>query len=375
VTLILTSVVAWFLAQADLRVENLNGVPMGHWPLSAPIFDFELMSQLASSALAIAFLCVLEAISIGKSIANRVGDRLNTNQEMLGIGVANLGCSFFSGMAASGSLTRSNLNWKSGAVTPLSSILTGLICAVAVLLLGPLFVYIPKPALAVIVIFVGISLINKEQIKVAFRATRSDRSVYLITVISGLLFALDFAIYLGVAASIVLFLRKASEPELVEYSFNEQGNLQEMDKNQVRANPEISIVHVEGDLFFGASELFRDQVRRVCEDPNLKVIILRLKNAYHLDATSVLALEELIRLMRESERHLIISGARKDVYRVVKNSGLINYLGRENFFMGSPQNPNVATRNALKRAQELIGDKKAEIKIYYDPSKSMPAKT
>jgi len=370
VTLVLASILAWILSKAGLQVENLGGIPMGHWPVSFPVLDFEMMSQLASSALAIAFLCVLEANSIGKSIANRAGDRLDSNQEMLGVGAANLACSIFSGMPASGSLTRSNLNWKSGALTPMSSIISGLLCAGAVLLLGPLFVYIPKPALAVIVIIVGLSLINKDQIKVAFRSTRSDRIVFLITLAAGLLFALDFAIYLGVAASIVLFLRKASEPELVEYSFNEQGNLQEMDKAQTRTNPEISIVHVEGDLFFGASELFRDQVRRVCEDSNLKVIILRLKNAYHLDATSVLALEELIRYMRESDRHLIISGARKDVYRVVKNSGLIDYLGRENFFMGSPQNPNVATRNALKRAQQLIGDRKAEIKIYYDPKKA-----
>jgi sulfate permease, SulP family len=375
VTLVLASLGAWVLAKAGLRVENLEGIPIGHWPLSIPSLDFELMSQLASSAMAIAFLCVLEATSIGKSLANRAGDRLDSNQEMLGVGMANLACSFFSGMPASGSLTRSHLNWKNGAVTPMSSIICGLICALSVLTLGRLFVYIPKPALAVIVIFVGLSLINTDQIKVAFRSTRSDRAVFLITLISGLLFALDFAIYLGVATSIVLFLRKAAEPELVEYSFNEQGNLQQMEKEQTRSNPQISIVHVEGDLFFGASELFRDQVRRVCEDANLKVIILRLKNAYHLDATSVLALEELIRYMRESDRHLIISGARKDVYRVVKNSGLIDYLGRDNFFMGSPQNPNVATRNALKRAQQLIGDSKAEIKIYYDPAKAAVLKT
>lgn len=374
-TLFLSTLLAWLLSLAGIHVETLDSIEMGHWPVSFPVLDFEMMRQLASAAMAIAFLCVLEATSIGKSIANRAGDRLDSNQEMLGVGVANLACSLFSGMPASGSLTRSHLNWKSGALTPMASIAAGVICGVAVLTLGPLLGYIPRPALAVIVIFVGFSLINKDQIKVVFHSTRSDRAVFLITLVAALLFALDFAIYLGVATSIVLFLRKASEPELVEYSFNEQGNLQEMEAKEVRANPEISIVHVEGDLFFGASELFRDQVRRVCEDSNLKVIILRLKNAYHLDATSVLALEELIRYMRESDRHLIISGARKDVYRVVKNSGLINYLGRENFFMGSSQNPNVATRNALKRAQELIGDRKAEIKIYYDPGKAAAGKS
>jgi len=123
-------------------------------------------------------------------------------------------------------------------------------------------------------------------------------------------------------------------------------------------------------LFFGAAELFRDQMRRVCDDPSLKVVVLRLKNAYHLDATSVMALEELIRYLNEKERYLIVSGARKDVYRVFKNSGLIEILGKKNFFMGSSANPNMATRNALKRAQELLGGQKADVKIYYDPNKS-----
>ena len=163
----------------------------------------------------------------------------------------------------------------------------------------------------------------------------------------------------------ILYLRKASRPYLVEYEFNEEGTLREAEKRQ---NPSISIVHVEGELFFGAAELFRTQIQRSCVDPNLRVIILIMKNARHLDATSVIALEDLIGFLRDKGRHLIISGATKEVYRVVRNSGLIDFLGRENFFMYTPKNPNISTRNALVRAQELLGTDKAEVKIYYDPS-------
>ena len=126
-------------------------------------------------------------------------------------------------------------------------------------------------------------------------------------------------------------------------------------------------MHVEGDLFFGAAELFRTQIQRTCSDPNLRIIILRLKNARHLDATSVMALEELVQTMRKAGRDLIISGAGKDVYRVLRDSGVLKDIGRENFFMGSAQNPNISTRNALKRAQEIIGAKEADVHIYYDP--------
>ena len=127
-------------------------------------------------------------------------------------------------------------------------------------------------------------------------------------------------------------------------------------------------MHVEGELFFGAAELFRTQIQRTVVDPNLRVIILRMKNARHLDATSVMALEELVHFLRDKQRHLIISGAMKGVYQVLKNADMIDVIGRENLFLGSAQNPNLSTRNALKRAQFLLGTKEAEVKIYFDPS-------
>jgi len=372
VTLVVMSLVGAFMQASGVQLVFLEKVPMGVWKAEVPVFDPQAISLLASAALAVAFLCVVETASIGKSLANRAGERIDPNQEMLSLGVSNTACAFFGGMPASGSLTRSVLNFSSGARTPVASWFCAVLIAAAALGLGPLIGYIPKAVLAVLVVMVGISLINARQIRYAYRSTNSDRLTFIVTLGSALVFALDFAIYLGVAVSIILFLRKASAPTLVEYSFNEQGNLYEIETKDTRAHPSISIVHVEGELFFGAAELFRDQIRFVSEDPSLKVIILRLKNAYHLDATSVMALEELIRYLREQKRHLIVSGARKEVYRVFLKSGLIDILGKDNFFMGSPANPNVSTRNALKRAQALLGDQKAEVKIFYDPAKSGP---
>jgi SulP family sulfate permease len=134
---------------------------------------------------------------------------------------------------------------------------------------------------------------------------------------------------------------------------------------------------VEGDLFFGAAELFRTQIQRTAADESLKIIILRLKNARHLDATSVLALEDLVKFMRANYRHVLISGATRDVYRVLKNSGVLETVqqganrkaGESNIFLNRPSNPNISTRDALKRAQQLLGGEKADIRIFYDPAK------
>ncbi len=354
------------------RVAVMGGVDFGGMQLAAPQSDYGRINVLAGPAMVLAFLCMLEGTSIGKSLAARVGGRVNANQALLGMGLANLACAWGAAMPASGSLTRSQLCFDSRSRTPVAAMVSGALCAVGAVVVGPLLWFVPKPALAILVIFIGLSLIDRHVIRVVMRSTKSDAFVFLATFISALVVRLDFAIILGALISIVLFLKKVSTPELVEYSFNEQGNLYEIEAAALRPNPKISIVHVEGELFFGASELFRDQARRVCEDPNLKVIILRMRNAYRLDATSVLALEELVRYMRETGRALIVSGARKDVYKVVRNSGLLDIIGRENFFMGSTQNPNVATRNALKRAKEILGEVKPDVEILYDPSKGAP---
>ncbi len=325
-------------------------------------------SRLFGLAVAVAFLATLESSAMAKNLASRSGESVDPNQDMLSLGVANLACAYFSGMPASGSLTRSALNFNAGAQTPMASVFNGLLCLMGALTLGPLIGYLPRASLAVLVMLVAASLLNSRHIRIAMMATNSDAIVFLVTFIATLLVPLHVAIFTGVGVSIILYLRKASQPSLVEYEFNKEGHLAAAEPG-VRRDPSISIVHVEGELFFGAAELFRTQIQRICSDANLRIIILRLKNARHLDATSVMALEELVQVMRANGRDLIVSGAMKEVYRVFRDSGLVEVIGRENIFPGSAANPNLATRRALKRAQEILGSDQAEIHIYYDPAK------
>jgi SulP family sulfate permease len=286
------------------------------------------------------------------------------------MGISNIACGLFSGMPASGSLTRSVLNINSGARTPMASVYSGLIVAVGAVTIGVLVRYIPQASLAVLIICIGVSLINWRNIRLVVKSTRSDAAVFITAVITGLVLGLDSAIYVGAGLSIMLFLKQAGTPELVEYQFNEQGQLTAKKEETERSMPEVSIVHVEGDLFFGASDLFRDQMRRICDDQNLRIVILRMKNARLLDASSVMALDELIRYMNEKNRSLVISGVKKGVYRVIRDSGLIERIGRENIFPESVANPTLSTANAIRRAQEILGNDAANVTIYVDPAKS-----
>jgi SulP family sulfate permease len=376
ITLIAMSVVSFlFIDVLELAdgIKRLTSVSAGDWELTLPPLDLEWMSTLAGTSLAIALLCVLEGMSIGRSLAARAGQRLDANQEMFNIGMANIGCGLLNGMPASGSLTRSALGYESGGTTPLASLYCGLIVALGVVAVGNLVQYIPRASLAVLVIAIGLSLIKVRTIRVSLKSTGSDAAAFLVTLIGGLVFPLSTAIYMGVAVSIILFLRKVSTPELVEYTFTEEGELAEREQGEARVSPQISIVHVEGDLFFGAAEVFQTQLQRVCLQPNLKIIVIKMRNARHLDATAVMALEELIADMKRRERFLLLSEARKDVVRVMKNSGMLDFLGRENVFPDNPRNPTLSTAHALRRAQELLGDEEADVRIFVNPARKKPA--
>ena len=125
-------------------------------------------------------------------------------------------------------------------------------------------------------------------------------------------------------------------------------------------------MHIEGELFFGASDLLSEQVRRIYEEPQLKIVILKMRNAHHMDASSVMALEELIKHMNDNGRYLILSEVREDLLRVLNNSGISAYIEQRNIFLDDSKNPTLSTSKALKRAQEHLGEIEPNISIYVD---------
>jgi sulfate permease, SulP family len=227
---------------------------------------------------------------------------------------------------------------------------------------------IPIAVLAAYLIMIAWRLIKFAEIRIARHATRSDAVVFWGTLIAALFLQLDTAVYVGIGLSLALFLKKASAPSLVEYAFNDQGQLMHLEGKGDRHNPAISIVHVEGELFFGAADLFQEQVRYMAEDDDIKVFILRMKNARHLDATSVMSLMQLIDYLRQTKRHLLISGISMEIERVLRSSGAYAHVGEENVFPAQA-NLTLSTRQALKRASALVkelGGGKPDIRIIYD---------
>lgn len=348
--------------ELDAALPSFIGMPYGDASVAA-------VPALLSTALAISILGMLEAISIGKTLAARSGQTFNANQELMAMGVANLGCSAFGAMPGSASFARSATNYQSGACTQVSAISSSLMVLGALFFVAPLINYLPIPALAAHLIRIGLKMINREQLRIAWNSTRSDAIVLAATMLSAFLFKLDAAIYIGLGLSLVLFLKKASAPSLVEYGFNEQGQLAQLDPSVSRNKSTISIVHVEGELFFGAADLFQEEVRLRAEAEDIRVVILRMKNARHLDATSVMSLLQLHEALKKKNRHLLVSGINPDVERVLRRSGAWAVIGPENIFPAEA-NLTMSTKRALQRAKRLLAADgatgKADVRIFYD---------
>ncbi|MDP5019250.1 MAG: SulP family inorganic anion transporter, partial [Opitutales bacterium] len=256
--------------------------------LHLPDFSARTLSTLFSPALALAVLVVIEGTANARASALKTGRPSDLHQEVYGLGMANLVCAFTGGMAASGSISRSALNVASGARTALASLLCGLFILGALFLARPVVAIVPLSTLAILVILAEIELANLSAVKLILKSGAQDRTVFLATFATALLAPLDVAIFLGTAVAVAFYLRQTSTPEVVEYDFSETGELRERPKGQ--ASTGISILHVEGSLHFGATQAFHEHLRRASADPNLKVLVLKFREALHLDANGVLLL-------------------------------------------------------------------------------------
>jgi MFS superfamily sulfate permease-like transporter len=324
-----------------------------------------LLPELAGTAIAISILGMLEAASITKGLAAKSGQKIEPNQELIGMGAANIACAFFGAVPGSSSFARSAVNYQSGARTQMSSMLSSVVVLGILTFVTPVFNFIPIAALAAHLIRIGFNMINWHQIRISCRSTPSDLVVFVVTLGSCLFLRLDTAIYVGIGVSLALFLQKTSTPTLVEYAINESGNLVALDDPSQRLHPQISIIHVEGELFFGAADLFQEQVRSLADNQNIRVFILRMKNARHLDASTVMAHGEPARLPAQ-DRPVPADQRKQPRGHAGAGQQRAPPPDRQGEHLPGRGNPTVATRNALKRAKELLPGESLDVRVFYD---------
>jgi len=339
--------VAFFhLDQQQVRVVGAiaGGIP----PLSVPGWtSFEQVGRLAPAALAIAILGLMEAMSIARTIADQTRQRLNVNREFIGQGLANLGAALFSGYPCSGSFTRSAVNFRSGAKTPMSGIISGLTVAVAILLAGPLAANLPISALAGVLIVVAYQLIRVDDIMRTIKATRSDAAVMVVTFLVTVLINIEFSIYVGVLLSIGLHLAKTSHPRI--YSVVPDLDTGKMGGfAQGRTCCQMDIIQIEGSLFFGSAVfVLEDLQRRMRHHADVANLLIRMHHVNIMDASGVHIIENILDDIRSRGGGLYFSRVNHRVFGVLNDSGLLRDIGHANVHTTTYKAIRQAMRNAF----------------------------
>jgi sulfate permease, SulP family len=365
VALLFSGAAVWALGLDPSRLERVPPVPLSLPTLGLPDVSWELFTDMVPGAIAAAILGAVEAITIGGAVASQTGQRVDNRWQLVGQGAANIASGVMGGLPASSSFTRSFLNLHEGARTQIAAALSGLWILAVVLVAGPLVPFVPRACLAGVLIVLASRLPDWSRVRLMLRTTREDAVALLVTFGATLVVRLDTALFIGVLVSLALYLRKAQTPQLVEYALDRSRRLQQVQPGAGRVNPAICMLHVEGDLFFAAADVLEREVRRIAQDPSLKVILLRMKSARHWDATSVLALADLALWLRGSGRHLLVSGVSGDAEKILARSGADLLLGRENIFF-SKAGILHSTRDALLYAEKLVGSGGAEVRIFHD---------
>ena len=336
-------------------IADLAPIPAGLPPISLP--DLALIQSLLPAAAACTVLSLVESSAVARSIASRTGQRLQPSMEFFGQGMANIAAAFFSGYPASGSLSRSAINAQLGAHSRLAGMISGLLMLVVLALLSPLLDHTPIAALAGLLLIIAWDLVDVQRIQQVIRTRRADSAAFLVTLASTWIIPLDKAIYVGVAISLVLFLRRAKLLTVRQMVFGPRGRLRELPIGPLpprfRECTAVRILHVEGSLFFASAGELRAALEDAARSPEVEVVIVRLKRTSGMDVTTTDVLEAVAATMAARGQHLLLVGMRDQAMATLQRSGAADTIGASALFP-TKKRWFAAMNEAIERAAELL---------------------
>jgi len=320
-----------------------------------PNITLNELSSLGISGAAVALFGLMETVSIAKAMTQMSSDRLDPSQEMVGQGLASFIGGFFMCMPSSGSSSRTVINVVNGAKTRISAVISGISVFIFLMLFSNLIGYIPIPALAAVVVVSSAGLINIKLIKLTWQSRVQSRFVMLLTFVSTLVLPLEYAIYLGVLSTILIYLGQSSHINLNYIVEDDEGQFIELPMKGIeKQKPRIAIVNIEGDLYFAAVEDLRNQIEQILET-DLKVLILRFRRTHLLGSTGVMVLEQLLRSAHDKGTRILFCGLQEDIREPLDAAGVTDSIGRKHVFPASHQLYQ-STQQALEKAREFINE-------------------
>jgi SulP family sulfate permease len=318
-------------------------------------FSWDLFIAVLPTALSIAMLAGIESLLSAVVADGMTGGQHDSNSELVGQGIANIACALFGGIPATGAIARTAANVRNGGKTPVAGIIHALTLFAITLFLAPYAKLIPLATLAGILAVVAWDMSELKAFGDLLRGSRSDAAVLILTFLLTVFTDLTVAIPVGIVLALLIFIQKMrnqADIRIITGEYEDESDLGDPWAVTKRKLPEgVIIYEIQGPMFFGAAEKFKEILSRMEKPP--KVLIMRMRYVPVIDATGIRVLESFHKLLARHEGTLLLSGLQSGVLRALEKAKLLQAIGAENLppHMGQ----------ALARARDLLGLQQADL--------------
>jgi sulfate permease, SulP family len=317
-------------------VSIVGEVPVGLPSFEIPGMDFSDFRALLPIILVISLVSYMESIAVAKAIANKRGYKVDSNQELIALGGANLGGAFFQSFPTTGGFSRTAVNDQSGARTTVASVITALLIGLTVLFLTPLFYYLPNAVLAAIIMVAVAGLFDAKEMVNLWKTDKKDLAMLLVTFLATLVLGIEEGIAIGVLMSLVLVIYSSTKPHQAEIGrLGNTSNYRNINRYpEAKKEKEMLIYRFDSNLYFANVEHFRDTLEEKIKEhgEDLELVILDASAITGIDSTGVHTLKELIKDLRVRRIKFYIAGVIGPVRDKMKTCGITGAMGEENFF-------------------------------------------
>lgn len=293
--IVITTLIAWFFDLAASGVQIVGDVPKGLPPFTLPSFSMDMWSNLIGAAVLISIIGFVESVSVAQTLAAKKRQRIDPDQELVGLGAANLGASFTGGFPVTGGFSRSVVNYDAGADTPAAGAYTAIGLAGASLFLTPLIFHLPKATLAATIIVAVLSLVDFSILKKAWLHSKADFAAVAATMVITLLMGVELGVTAGVAISILIHLYKTSRPHVaIVGQVPGTEHYRNILRHDVLTDPTILTIRVDESLYFANTRFLEDRIyHEVAKQPALQHIVLMCSAVNTIDMSALESLEAI----------------------------------------------------------------------------------
>ena len=325
------SVWGFDLAQEGVRI--VGDVPQSLPPLTMPSFDLDLLQQLMVPAILISIIGFVESVSVAQTLAAKKRQHIDPNQELIGLGAANLGAAFTGGFPVTGGFSRSVVNFDAGAETPAAGVFTAIGLAIAAVALTPLVYYLPNATLAATIIVAVMSLVDFSILKKTWTYSRSDFIAVAATIILTLGFGVEVGVAAGVGISIILHLYKTSVPHVAEVGLVPgTQHFRNIHRYDVETDPALLTLRVDESLYFVNARFLEDLVKhRVVDGGGVKNVILMFSAVNEVDFSALESLEAINERLKSLNVGFHLSEVKGPVMDRLSRSRLIDEMNGKIF--------------------------------------------